>query len=279
MRIQITLTSQEGKRIIARGIRVDPIVRKARREGRIILKGGTTVSAISEELCGKPLKISGMITPKGTQTSKFQNEIPLPHSLILKGKRIIPLETREAWEKETLDFTPEDLVVTGANAIDIHGHAAIMAGSYAGGQSLSSFQSLLIEGVPFLIAAGLEKLVPGDIMDLFPILGRKKVDISYGMSVGLIPIFGKVFTEVQALETLAKVKVWVIGKGGILGAEGSSTLLIEGPQTEILKIDSLYQEVKGAGLSPIPRNLIPCSRGNVSCKNHIRCLYKEGRRI
>ena len=176
-------------------------------------------------------------------------------------------------------FTPEDLVVTGANAIDIHGHAAIMAGSYAGGQGLPSFQSLLIEGVPFLIAAGLEKLVPGSIMDLLPIVGRRKVDLSYGMSVGLIPIFGRVFTEVQALETLAKVKVWVIGKGGILGAEGSSTLLIEGPQTEILKIDSLYQEVKEAGLSPLPRNLIPCSRGNVSCKNHIGCLYKEGKRI
>lgn len=278
MRIQITLTSQEGKRIIARGIRVHPIVRKARRQGKIILKGGTTVSAVSEELCGKPMKISGMITPKGTLTSKYQNEIPLPHSIILVGKRIIPLETREAWEKETLGFTPEDLVVTGANAIDIHGHAAIMAGSFAGGQGLSSFQSLLIEGVPFLIAAGLEKLIPGNVMDLFPILGRRKVDLSYGMSVGLIPIFGRVFTEVQALETLAKVKVWVIGKGGILGAEGSSTLLIEGPQAELLKIDRLYQEVKGAGLSPLPRNLIPCSRGSVSCKSHIRCLYKEGRR-
>ncbi|MBU3901683.1 hypothetical protein KKF25_03500, partial [Patescibacteria group bacterium] len=270
---------QEGKRIIARGIRVHPLVRKARRNGKILLKGGTTVSAISEELCGKPLKISGMITPKGTQTSKFKNEVPFPHSVILVGKKIIPLETREAWEKETLALTPEDLVVTGANAIDLHGHAAIMAGSYAGGQCLPSFQSLLIEGVPFLIAAGLEKLVPGNIMDLLPIMGRRKVDISYGMSVGLIPIFGRVFTEVQALETLAKVKVWVIAKGGILGAEGSSTLLIEGPETEILKIDCLYREVKGAGLSPLPRNLIPCSRGDVSCKNHIRCLYKEGKRI
>ena len=64
MRIQITLTSQEGKRVIARGIKADPLVRKVRRAGKIVLKGGTTVSAISEELCGKPMKISGMITPQ-----------------------------------------------------------------------------------------------------------------------------------------------------------------------------------------------------------------------
>jgi len=278
MRIQITLTSPEGKRIIAKGIKACTKVQQVRRRGKIILKGGTTVSAVAEELCGKPMKISGMITPKGTLTSKFRHEIEFPHGLILKGQQIIPLDSREAWEKESPTFTPQDLVITGANAFDSYGHAVIMAGSYAGGSTLPSFHSMLIEGIPFLISVGLEKLVPGNLWDVISFAGRKKVDFSYGMSVGLVPIFGEIFTEVQALETLAGVKAVVIGKGGVHGAEGSITLLVEGAKKEVLKIDEIYQKVKGAGLSGVSRNLIPCSRGSLSCKNHLGCLYKRGLR-
>jgi hypothetical protein len=278
LRIQITLTSSEGKRIIAKGVKAYPLVRQVRRRGKVILKGGTTLSAVSEELCGRPMKISGMITPEGTLTSKFKHESTLPHGLILRGKQVIPLDSAEAWEKETPSITPGDLVITGANAFDAYGHAVIMAGTYAGGMSLPSFHTLLVEGVPFLIAAGLEKFVPGDLWKVTSLAGRKRVDLSYGMSVGLVPIFGKIFTEVEALETLAGVKAIVIGKGGIHGAEGSSTLLIEGPKKEVSKIDDLYQKVKGAGLSGESRNLIPCTRGSRSCKDHIRCVYKQGLR-
>lgn len=278
MLIQITLTSAESKRIIAQGIKADRMVQQIRKRGRIILKGGTTVSAVAEELSGKPMQISGMITPKGTMTSQFKREIDLPHGLFLMGGKIIPLDSEESWAREALAFTPQDLVITGANAFDAYGHAIVMAGSYGGARSLPSFHSMLIEGIPFLIAAGLEKLVPGNLWDVIPLVGRKKVDFSYGMAVGLVPIFGRIFTEVQALETLAKVKAVVIGKGGIQGAEGSSTLLIEGPEKEVLRIDRIYQKVKGAGLSADPRNLIPCSRGARSCKDHLGCLYKRGLR-
>jgi hypothetical protein len=278
MRIQITLTSAEGKRIIAKGIKSHPLVQRVRKNGKILLKGGTTLSAVSEELCGRPMKISGMITPQGTLTSKFKHESSLPHSLILHGNRVIPLDTRGEWVRETPHLTPHDLVITGANAFDTHGHAVIMAASYDGGTSLASFQTMLIEGVPFLIAAGQEKLVPGNLRDVIPLAGRKRMDYSYGAAVGLVPIFGKIFTEVEALETLAGVRVHIIGKGGIHGAEGSSTLLVEGPKEEVLKIDGLYQKLKGAGLSGEPRNLIPCTKGSLSCKNHSGCLYKRGLR-
>lgn len=278
MRIQITLTSPEGKRIIARGIKALLRVQEVRKKGKIILKGGTTVSAIAEELCGQPMKISGMITPKGTLTSRFKHESKLQHGLLLHQGKIIPLDSQEAWEKETPLITPTDLVITGANAFDTYGHAVIMAATYAGGRSLPAFQELLIEGVPFLIAAGLEKLAPGNLWEKVPLAGRKKADFSYGAAVGLVPLWGEIFTEVEALETLARVSAFVIGKGGIHGAEGSTTLLVEGPAKEVLKIDRIYQQVKGAGLSGEPRNLIPCQRGSLSCKNHIGCLYKKGLR-
>ena len=278
MRIQITLTSAAAKRIIAKGIKVHFKVQEVRKRGKIVLKGGTTTSAISEELCGKPMMMAGMITPKGTLTSQFRSEVGLSHALMLQGNKIILLETREAWEKEALELTPDDLVITSANAFDAYGQAVLMAGTYAGGRALPSFHTLLLEGIPFLIAAGLEKLVPGNLWDVISLAGRKKVDFSYGMSVGLMPVFGEIFTEVEALETLAKVKAYVIGKGGIHGAEGSTTLLIEGPEKEVLKIDRLYQKVREAGLSGHPQNLIPCAGPCPSCQRHIKCLYKLRKR-
>jgi hypothetical protein len=278
MKIQFTLTSPEAKRLIAEGVRNDAQVSKTLREGRILLKGGTTVSAISELLSGKPLRISGMITPKGTLTSRFKNEIPLPHSAILVHKKMIPLETREDWEREAKLLTPQDLVIAGANAIDRFGNAVTMAGSWGGGNALSFLHNLFLEGIPFLIVAGLEKLAPGNLLQAIPFAGRKTPDLSYGMAVGLMPLFGRIFTEIEALQNLAKIKVYVIGKGGIHGAEGGTTFLAEGPRKEILKIDALYQKIKGSELSGVPRNLIPCARGSQSCGSHLKCLYKIGLR-
>jgi hypothetical protein len=75
MRIQVTLTVPEGKRPIAEGIAARTDVKKAFRHGKILLKGETTVSAICEELGGKPLRISGRVTPRGTKSSKEMEEV------------------------------------------------------------------------------------------------------------------------------------------------------------------------------------------------------------
>ncbi len=277
MRIQFTLTSAEAKWVIAKGVKSSKRVQQTRERGKILLKGGTTISAVSQELCGRPLRISGMITPQGTLSSRFKDEINLPHGVVLQGDQSLAIDA-EGWGEVTAEFTSEDLVITGANAFDAHGHAVMMAGSYAGGRPLPYFSSMLIEGVPFLIAAGLEKLAPGNLFDVIPFSGRDKVDVSYGMAVGLVPIFGEIFTEVNALETLAEVNVAVIGRGGILGAEGSTTFLIEGERDEVQKIDRVYQGVKGLALSGEPRNFIPCDGASPSCKNHRACVYKRGDR-
>jgi len=70
MRIQITLTVHEAKRIIAKGIAELPAVKAALETGSIFLKGGTTVSAVCEELTGKPMNILGRISIRGAVTAK-----------------------------------------------------------------------------------------------------------------------------------------------------------------------------------------------------------------
>ena len=53
--MQFFLTVNEGKWLIARAVAGMERVQRALRSGKVILKGGTTVSCISELLVGYPL--------------------------------------------------------------------------------------------------------------------------------------------------------------------------------------------------------------------------------
>jgi len=100
-----------------------------------------------------------------------------------------------------------------------------------------------------IIPIGLEKLIPGTVRDASITAGRKDADVSYGMAVGLIPLYGRVITEKDALEILANIKCTVIGKGGIMGAEGSTIMVVEGLDKEVEKILKAVKEARGANIS------------------------------
>ncbi|MDP2948451.1 MAG: hypothetical protein Q8P22_02800, partial [Chloroflexota bacterium] len=70
MKAQVALTVSEGKRLIARAISCLPEVREALACGLILLKGGSTVSAVAEELCDRSLRLSGRISPRGTVSAR-----------------------------------------------------------------------------------------------------------------------------------------------------------------------------------------------------------------
>lgn len=271
-RVQLSLTVAEGKRMIAKGICSLGEVSRAHEKGYIVLKGGTTVSAVAEELCGVSLRISGRITPKGTKTTMDKEKIPVPHSAIVKDGVFHELDGK--WEEWMEKLTPEDIVITGANAIDAHGNAALVAGMYTGGHPGRFLNSAWIDGIPVIVAAGLEKLVPGDLREIIPHAGRKRVDRAYGMAVGLFPIFGRIFTEIEAICSIAKVGCQVIGKGGIQGAEGGTTVIIEGRGEEVKKVEDIYMQIQGSKTSGVAASLVECGRGSSSCKNHRACIYK-----
>lgn len=270
--LQLSLTVAEGKRIIAKGICGLEEVRRAYEKGTIVLKGGTTVSAVAEELCGRSLKISGRISPRGARCAKYREKIPVPHSAVLQEGKFHELDGK--WEEWMGKLTSEDIVITGANAIDVHGNAALMAGMYTGGDPGRFLQSAWIDGIPGIIAAGLEKLVAGNLQNIILQAGRKKAHRAYGMAVGLFPIFGRIFTEVEALGALARVRCLVIGKGGIQGAEGGTTFIIEGQEEEVKKIEEIYRQIQGSGISGVAESLVECERGTATCKDHRACIYK-----
>lgn len=272
MKVQVTLTVCEAKRIIAKGIAARQDVKDVLQEGRLLLKGGTTVSAIAQELLGRNLRIGGRITSKGTKNAlkKYDQS----HCVLVENGTV--RDADRDIEDITANLDRDDIIITSANAFDSEGYAAMMAAAplgYYPGRAMGGFSS---QGSKVIIAVGLEKFIPGTIREAVLASGRESIDLSLGSAVGLIPLIGEIFTELEAISTLAEVDSTVIASGGILGAEGATTLVIRGDENQVKKILDLIISVKGSELSGTPESLQECVRGCRQCRNHLACMYKLG---
>ena len=276
MRAQLTITVNTGKWLIARAIVRLPEVQEAYKKYKILLKGGTTVSCIAEELVGIKLRISGRVTKRGTVGS-FENSSS-PHSVIVEKGKWQNIDS--CFLDTVLALGPGDVVIIGANAIDNEGNAAMMAASPGGGNPGQAVAALTTEGAHIIIAAGLEKLIPGKISELIGQVGRKICDFSMGAAVGLIPLHGRIITEIEALKILGNLdKVIVIGRGGINGAEGSTTILIEGLENSLKNVIKEIICAQEKHLSGDENSLKECIPGSSGCKYHFSCVYAHKSKI
>ncbi len=272
MKLQLTLTVPEAKMVIAKAVVARNDVQTALRDGKVVLKGGTTVSAICEELLRYKLRIGGRISPRGTMNTLKKQE--QPHCVLIENResRNIDADIDEV----VANLAKGDIIIASANAIDVDGDAAMLAAAPLGhipGKAIAGFMS---QGAKVIIAVGLEKLIPGTIHEAVLASGRVTIDKSFGSAVGLIPIVGEVFTEREAIMSMASVKAVVIAAGGIQGAEGSTTMVVEGEDSEVERIYNLVASIKGAQTSGNVESLIECERGCPQCKRHIACVYKLG---
>ena len=110
IKLQVSITPSEAKRLIAKAISNMPEVSQALQNGKILLKAGTTVSAVAEELAGVSLRISGRITKNG---AKSPAEIMRPHQLYLEGKQIIEVETEAILSEIAMQMGKGDILITG----------------------------------------------------------------------------------------------------------------------------------------------------------------------
>jgi hypothetical protein len=270
MKIQVTLTVSEAKQIIAKAIISRADVKNALENRKVLLKGGTTVSAISEELVDQQLRIGGRISPRGTMNALERQDHP--HCVLLENNNVLDVD--QDIENVTANLEAEDVIIVGANALDIHGNVAMMAAAPLGhnpGKAMAGFSS---QGCKVIIAVGLEKLIPGTIKEAVQASGRISIDKSMGSAVGLIPLIGEVITEREAIMSLADVKATVIASGGIDGAEGATTLVVEGSTEETEKIFSMLMDIKGVQTSGLPASLPECNGQCPQCVRHLACVYK-----
>ena len=273
MKAQITLTVAEAKALIAQAIANLPEVHTALADGRILLKGGTTVAAVALLLSGESLRISGRISPRGAKATRGTST--QAHSLLLENGKSQNID--ESFGAAVGRLRPGDVVIIGANALDSSGQAALMLGRPLGGNVGQGLAGIMSQGCRVIIACGLEKLIPGSIAEAIRVSGIYSADWSLGMAAGLAPLSGEVITEQKALELISGAKCTVITAGGIDGAEGATTMVAEGDETAVKKAVQAVLGVRGAVTAGCPESLIECDPGSPGCAVHQTCAWRTAR--
>jgi len=234
--IQITLTPPESKRIIAMGIKNLPVIQQALKKGIILITLGTTNAYVAEELIGRKMEYfryaAGYI---GEIAAVVPNDKRLAAIALSDGKEV---------NAETIinEMTSNDVVIKGANALDPDGIAGVLMANPLGGTTGGFIGTVMAKGINLVIPVGLEKSIPYSVIEISKAIGIQRCSKATGLPVGMMPLFGEVITEVEALILLGAEDAFAIGSGGVNGGEGSVTLCVMGENVD--KIFDLVLKVK-----------------------------------
>ncbi|MCK4476312.1 MAG: hypothetical protein KAU16_06255 [Methanophagales archaeon] len=251
-KILIVLTPSESKRLIAKGVKNLDEVQRALKHGTIIIGLGTTNAYVADEilndLSGTKAKVekkidkrryaAGVITDKGTcVVTKEERE----KDVIIKNGEI----SEESIEKAIEELSAEDVFIKGANALDAAGNAGILMAHLTGGTIGSALGTVMARGVNFIIPVGIEKTIPFSITEAAKRVGKERFFKSVGKPVGLMPVHGKVITEIEALRILGAEDAFPIGAGGVNGGEGSVVICAEGSAEKMDDLMTFISQIKG----------------------------------
>ena len=274
---QFTLWGVQCQWLIARCVLDSSLFAPYLSQGKVLFKGSSTVSCLTTLLADTPMRICGRITKNGMKRGKAEGQGA--HFLLYERGEIRNVDS--CLEQTLQAMGPGDLFVTGANALDAFGHAALLIGSSGGGGYGICMPFLYTEGLRTLVLTSVLKLIPGDLTELNAHISRKMCDFSYGMSCSLAPIPGEVLTEPQALESYAHVSARVFAKGGFPGAEASVAIQIEGNREEVEKILNMVEQIKSLPTEPPvdEGSLAECTYPCAGCSQHRSCAYANKQTI
>ncbi len=251
----VVLNPAESKRFLAQTVANLPEVRHAYASARISVSTCSSSAFVLEELTGEKIAphcyCIGMVAD-GMLTTSAKDDREAARFFV-KGERV----EQDAWS--FLDtFEPGDVVIKGANAVDPHGNAGVLASNSQAGTVGALISLLGVRGLPIIMPIGLEKLIPC-VIEASNGWGQRTLSRSMGEKVWLFPVTaGLVITEIQALGLAAGVKVRHVASGGIGGSEGAVVLLLEGYEENIDKAWGLLEAAKGEPAVGVPRHQFSC---------------------
>lgn len=239
----LSLTPSESKRLIAKGVAAIPEIKNALKKGTIIVSRGITNAFIAEELTGQKIE------PKSTFSAGMVAEGELLVTDPETRRNIIILQKGKIVEghisKLIMDFSPEDIFIKGASAIDPQGNSGVLVSGTRGGTIGDTNGILAWRGAFLLAPVGLEKLVPS-VQEAAANLGINRFKYSTGRPVSMIEMpNAHVFTEIQALQVLFGVSPVMAAGGGNSGSEGSVILSVAGTEAAIEEMMILIKQIKG----------------------------------
>ncbi len=275
MLAQISLTPAESKKFIAKAVANMESVRKAAREGIVVMHACSSTYFLVEELTGKKpntnVWVCGLVAPRGAciemgmsmqhRQVKDSND-PASHDprnfkqlwILKRGEFFTGVRLGEILDQ----MGPGDVYVRGVNAIDTEGKVGILiANSWVeGGTAAIVIPAAKRQGFEVVIPVGLEKLIPVPIREVCKEARRKDYDYAMGVPCGLLPCDGTTVTEVDAVKILTGATAFVISAGGLGGAEGAVTFVVKGEEAQVRKAIEYAEQSKGARLPPV--RLINC---------------------
>ena len=244
MRAQVVLTVSESKRLIAIAVAKMPQVKKVLEKGFIAIGTGTTNSYIVEEILGKTIDKtsyrSGLTLPaKPTAPIQLSSEI-MPDVVLKDGEPVPELDRFSAVQ----EMQAGDVFIKGCNALHYTSRTAgILIGSESGGTIGGTIGHIVGRGVSLILPVGLEKAVFGDFYQISRALAEP--DVTTGYFPRMMPIWGTIVTEIDAVEALTGARALHIASGGVGGAEGSVRLLISGDSDQVNSALNMVEEIQG----------------------------------
>jgi hypothetical protein len=221
----LTLTPVQSKKLLAEAIAVHPAVIHALQHHTIYIGVGTTNAEVASRLTGNdydPLKYCAGITRNG-ELEVIPKEDRLPPVILRKGEII-----SDEPDKVFADFTRDDVMIKGANAVDLDGNAGVLLGSEEGGTVGRYLGIVFARGVNLIMPVGLEKLIPS-VPVAVETMGMEIIHAATGMKVGMMPVVGaEVITEIDALHLLTGVESVLVASGGWGESQGSVTFAVNG---------------------------------------------------
>jgi hypothetical protein len=227
-----------GKRLIAKTLANHPDIRKALKNGTIVIVAGTTNGYVAEEIlkCNKitddfsrkhffrglTMPPTKSVTKEGrlADESKFPGDVVIVKGGWQRGKTIADLVD---------DLKEGDVILKGANALDLERkQAAVLIGHPKAGTIGLALPAILGRRVKLIVPVGLEKRISGDLNAI-----SEKLNAPGAGGYRLLPVQGEIFTEIEALRALTAAEVRLIAAGGVCGAEGGCWIAVTGePEQE-----------------------------------------------
>jgi len=260
MLAQVVLIPTESKKLIAKAIAKLDVVRQAAMDGMVVIHPSSSTYFIFEELIGTKPKtnywVCGVVTPRGMCVEMAMTIGDLsprnvkydPGELrglwaIKNGKVITESTTAELMEQ----MTAKDVYIKGVNALDSQGNVGILVGERGGlGVVLSAWKK---KKFTLIFPAGLEKLIPIPVRQAAMEAKQAKYEYGMGLPAGLFAYpDGKSITEIDAVKILSGAAAIPIASGGLGGAEGATTLIINGTNKQVREAIKFIEQSKGAKL-------------------------------
>lgn len=257
MKAQVTLTSAEAKRLVAKATATHPKVKRALEQGIVAIGLGTTNAYVIEEILGEKVEkgryLAGFVDALGTCV--VPKEMRLKEVVIERGSRI-----NESITAVVERMKPGDVLIKGANAVDARGIAGVMLASEVGGTIASIYGIAKARGIDIIIPVTLEKFIPGSLEDISKEAGINVISRSTGIPVGIFPVAGEIITEIEAFKLLFGVEALPMGAGGIGGGEGSRTFLLKGDAERVEEAFRTVRIIKGeSAVTPARGKCSECS--------------------